>query len=114
MSDNPEGMYGFDDDNSDNPYLGWNDWDEEAFDTDPYDEIERQVMDSLGIESFDSILLDPSERDMENLRGNRFESLQEAIIYLFDAGILQFSGVIVGAEELEIEIESDTGRSNKK
>lgn len=114
MSDMDDGMFLYDDEDSDNPYLGWNDWDEEAFDTDPYDELEKQVMDSLGIESFDSILLDPSESDMENMRGNRFASLEEAILYLFDAGILQFSGVVVGGEELEIEVESDTGRSNKR
>jgi hypothetical protein len=114
MSDNPEGMYLHDDDDSSNPYLGWNDWDEEAFEDDPYDKIEREVMDSLGIESFESILLDPTESEIENMRGNRFSSLEEAILYLFDAGILQFSGIVINQEEIEIEVESNTGRSNKR
>jgi len=111
MSDVEQGQWGYDADDPNNPFYGLDGFDEKSFKTDPYEQIERDVMDSLGIESFDRILIDATERTLENARGNRFSSLQEAILYLFDAGILQFSGVVVGGEEIEIEIESDTGRS---
>lgn len=98
----------------DNPFLGLDGFDKFTSEPDPYNLIEQDVMNAFGVESFDSILLDASERQIENMRGNRFESLQEAIIYLFDAGILQFSGVVVGEDEIEIEIDKDSGGRSKK
>lgn len=100
-------------DDPNNPFYGLYDFDEAPPPSDPHEAIEREVLDALGIESFDSILFEPDERTIENARGNRFESIAEAITYLFDAGVLQFSGVVVGDEEIEIEIESDTGKARK-
>jgi hypothetical protein len=114
MSDFTDGFLDYEPEGEDNPFWDLEGWDEASVRPDPYERMEREVLDAMGIESFDAILLDATERDLENMRGNRFESLQEAITYLFDAGILQFSGVVIGADELEIEVESDTGRSGKK
>lgn len=97
-----------------NPFFGLGGFDEKTvIPPDPMERIEREVLDALGIQSFDEILITGSERTLENARGNRFENIKEALVYLFDAGILQFSGVVIGAEEIEIEIESDTGRSSR-
>lgn len=88
-----------------NPFFGLDGFDEKSFTpADPYERIERDVLDSLGISSFNEILVTASERDLEGMRGNRFENIKEAIVYLFDAGILQFSGVIIDTEEIEIEV----------
>ena len=88
-----------------NPFFGLDGFDPKTvIPPDPYDRIEREVLDSLGIQSFDEILITAPERDIEAARGNRFESIKEAITYLFDAGILRFSGVVIGAEEVEIEV----------
>lgn len=98
----------------DNPFLGLDGFDEFSAEPDPYDKLERDVLDTFGIESFDSIFINADEREVANMRGNRFESIREAILYLFDAGILQFSGVVVGADEIEIEIDKDSGGRGKK
>ena len=88
-----------------NPFFGLDGFDQHSFiPADPNERIERDVLDALGIASFDEIFVNPTERDIENIRGNRFESITEAVIYLFDAGILRFSGVVIGAEEVEIEV----------
>lgn len=88
-----------------NPFFGLDGFDEKSvIPPDPYERIEREVLDTLGIQSFDEILITASEREIEAARGNRFETIKEAIIYLFDAGILRFSGVVIGAEEVEIEV----------
>ena len=88
-----------------NPFYGLDGFDARSRQSpDPYERIERQVLDSLGIDSFEEILIDSGNRTPEDMRGNRFESIAEAIVYLFDAGILRFSGVVVGAQEVEIEV----------
>jgi len=88
-----------------NPFFGLDGFDEKSFiPADPYERVEKDVLDSLGIASFDEILISSSERDIANMRGNRFENIKEAITYLFDAGILRFSGVVYDSDEYEIEI----------
>ncbi len=113
MTDIPDSFESFEDMGDENPFIGLPGFDTYS-DIDPYERVEREVLDSLGIDSFDKIILDVSERNVENERGNRFESLREAVLYLFDAGILQFSGIVLGAEEIEIEVESDTGRGKSR
>lgn len=110
----------FDDESSDDelyedsPFAGLPGWvGDESFPPDPYEKIEREVLDTFGIEDFDEIIFEPDEIDVENLRGNRFESIQDAIMYLFDAGVLRFSGVVLGADEIGIEIDDDSGKSGK-
>lgn len=101
----------FEPEGDDNPFLGIDGFDAFTLEPDPFDALEHEVLDSLGIDTFDSILITNNERTIENARGNRFESLKEAIIYLFDAGVLQFSGVVLDEDLFEVEIDSDTGRS---
>lgn len=109
MSDNPDGFYSYEDlPPEENPFFGLEGFDEFS-DSDPYEQIERDVLDSLGIEGFDEIILDVSDAQAENLRGNRFESLQEAVTYLFDSGILRFSSVVIDDDEISIEVDADSG-----
>lgn len=110
----------FDDESSDNedyedsPFAGLPGWvGDEHFPPDPYEKIEREVLDAFGIEDFDEILFEPDESSIENMRGNRFESIQDAIWYLFDSGILRFSGVVLGDDEIGVEIDDDSGKSGK-
>lgn len=114
MTDMTDGWGVYPPDDPRNPFYGLDGFDEFSETKDPHEGIERQVMDALGIQDFDSILVLPDERTTENARGNRFSSLTEAITYLFDAGILQFSGVVIGAEELEVEIEPQTDKRRGK
>lgn len=110
MSDEFGDLEGFDDylENynpySDNPFL-----DPEGIDKhtipDAFEEFEKQVLDSLGIESFENIVYDIDKAEPSDIRGNRFESIKEAVLYLFDAGVLRFSGVVLDDKgEVAIEI----------
>lgn len=108
MSDMPDGFDVYPPDDERNPFYGLYGLDEFSQAPDPYDKIERDVMDSMGIASFDDILFNSDNRNLENARGNRFSSLSEAISYLFDAGVLQFGGVVYDSVEYEVEIDSDT------
>lgn len=113
MSDFPDDLYNYEDlEPEDNPFYGLGGFDEFS-ETDPYEKLEKDVLDSLGIEEFDEIIFDIKDVDVENLRGNRFESLGEALTYLFDSGILRFSGIVIDDDEISIEIDSDTGGSTK-
>lgn len=114
MTDMTDGWDVYPPDDPRNPFFGLDGFDEFTEEPDPHEGIEREVMDALGISDFDEILININERDLEGARGNRFESIQEAILYLFDAGVLRFSGVVIGAEEVEIEIDSDSGGRGKR
>jgi len=94
-----------------NPFFGLDGFDQRSvIPPDPHAGIEREVLDALGIASFDEILVKGVERNMENARGNRFSSIIEAVTYLYDAGVLQFSGVVYDSEEYEIEIDPETDK----
>lgn len=113
MSDNPNfppEMY--DDMGEDSPFFGLDGWDGSSK-PDPYEGLEREVLETMGIESFDAILISSDESVLENARGNRFETIQEAIFYLFDSGILLFSGVEYENEDYYgVEIDGDSGSVN--
>lgn len=92
-----------------NPFFGLDGFDARTIQPpDPYERLEKDVLDSLGIASFDEILIKASERDIESARGNRFETIKEAIVYLFDAGILRFSGVVIDDDEIEIDVDKNS------
>lgn len=115
MSDYFEDAPNDDEDYEDSPFADLEGWiGAEAISQDPFEQVEREVLDTFGIEDFDEILFEPSEIDPEALRGNRFESIQDAIMYLFDSGILRFSGVTLGGEETQIEVDPDSGKRGKR
>jgi hypothetical protein len=112
MSDLFDGQFSYEDlPPEENPFYGLDGFDEFS-ETDPLEQIEREVLDSLGIESFEDIVFDISDSEVNDLRGNRFEDLREAILYLFDSGILRFSGVVLDGDEVMIEVDSDSGGRN--
>lgn len=98
----------WDDEGDYNPYKDTMGWSDEFEVEDPYEQQTQDIMDNLGIESFDDIILDLGDIDPDTLRGNRFENLQDAIVYLFDSGVLRFSGVVLEGDELEIFIDPCT------
>lgn len=55
--------------------------------------FESQVQARFGVESLGDIIIDVESVNAENLRGNRFSNLVDAIVYLHEAGILSFSDV---------------------
>lgn len=78
---------------------------------DPNDAVLDEVLDRLGIDDFAGVFVDFSDADPANLRGNRFANLTDAIVYLAEAGILQFGDVTIDEEgEIGLEIEPDTDR----
>lgn len=90
----------YDEEGDESPFIDWSGWSDEPLIEDPYLKAEEDILDTLGIEDFESIFFDPVDLKPEEMRGNRFESLQEAIMYLFDAGILRFSGVVIQGDEI--------------
>lgn len=109
MSDNPNTYSDYEDmPDNENPFYGLDGFDGFT-ENDPYKEIEQDVLDTFGIESFDEIVMNIDEAQVENIRGNRFQDLREAVLYLFDAGILRFSGVVVDDDlEVAVEIEPES------
>lgn len=96
----------YDEEGDENPFRDLPGWSDEAELEDPYIKATEDIMDNLGIEEFDDIVFDIRDADPESLRGNRFETLEEAIIYLFDAGILRFSGVVLSDHEIAVDIDA--------
>lgn len=98
----------WDDEEEENPMRDLPGWSDEEEIEDPYVKATEDIMDNFGIESFEDIILDFGDIDPDTIRGNRFETLQEAITYLFDSGVLRFSGVTVVDDEIEIFIDDCT------
>jgi hypothetical protein len=98
----------WDGEEEENPFRDLPGWDDTPELEDPYVKATEDIMDTLGIESFDDIIFDLGDIEPDTLRGNRFESLEDAITYLFDSGLLRFSGVVLDGEEIEISIDPDT------
>lgn len=70
------------------------DWDGEPEDNQGEDAFLRGILDELGIDSIDKILIDIEDADLSALRGVVFDDLQSAILYLYDLGVLDFSGIV--------------------
>lgn len=78
---------------------------------DPQEQVLNEVLDQLGVNSFGEVIVDFGNVDVENLRGNRFTNIVDALVYLGQAGILQFGEVTLDDEgEIGVAIDSDTGR----
>lgn len=54
----------------------------------------RNILSELGYDSVDGVILDFSHVDPSAIQGARFDNLNDAILYLYDAGILSFFGVV--------------------
>lgn len=79
-----------------NPFFGLYGLDEySSIPPDPYERQENEVFAALNIDDFDGLLIRDTDVDVTHLRGNRFESIREAILYLSDSGMLAFSQVVL-------------------
>ena len=77
---------------------------------DPSDAIVEEVLDRLGVEDFTGITVDFGNVNVENLRGNRFANLTDAIVYLAEAGIFSFGDVTLDDDgEIGISIGYEDG-----
>lgn len=74
----------------------------------------RELLRELGIEDFGEIIIDFEGADLTNLRGDRFASLQEVVLFLYDLGILQFSHVVFLPENLFGYIPDDETPKRKR
>jgi hypothetical protein len=77
------------------------DW--EFFDDDPEDDSNlgvpsdhlREIMETYGIVDFNEIVVDlTAVPNPQDIRGIRFSTLEEAVTFLFDIGVLSFSQVV--------------------
>lgn len=99
-------------------YLGWNDewdeWDEEGGgdfppSSDASSALLRELMETYGYSDVGDILIDFEKADPSQLRGNRFSSLLEAVLWMHDIGVLGFSHVVyLGEDEYGAEIPDNT------
>lgn len=87
------------------PNIDWSD--DEPFDPDEdngneLSDIDRElanIIGELGYDSIEGVLLDFSSIDPSTIQGARFDNLNDAILYLYDAGILSFFGVVYIPDE---------------
>lgn len=78
---------------------------------DPYEIIEDEVARELGVDTLGDIFIPFADADPNGLRGNRFGNIIDAIRYLAEAGIIQFSNVTINDEgDIGLEIDPDTQR----
>ena len=75
---------------------------------DPNKVIYEQVLTELGIERIDSVIIQVGEAAPENIRGNRYTTIVDALIDLHLSGILTFSRVVIDDDEIEIEVDADS------
>lgn len=63
------------------------------FEPDPNELLSGQVLEALGVESLGEVFVDITEDNIDDLRGNVFPNIIDAIIYLYQSGILIFSNI---------------------
>lgn len=98
----------------------WGDYDDESLAPPPENSdfvddgaiTTRDILDALGIDRFEEIIvsLDEVENPSE-IRGNRFATIEEAIFFLYDIGVVSFSQVVYFDDEdlYGVQIDNDTG-----
>lgn len=88
----------------------------EALDFNSEKRLVDEIANSLGVGDVVDVFseIEMGDNVSPNLRGVRFGSITEAILYLFDAGVLRFSGVALPSGDddfgigVVIETETDT------
>lgn len=98
----------YDSEGEENPFRGLAGYDDSFDNFDPFERAEREVLDTFGISSFDEIFFTRDTATLEGLRGNRFDSFEDAIWYLFDSGVLRFSGVVIDDDEIAVDIDAES------
>lgn len=74
----------------------------------------QDLLDRFGVNDLGDIIVNREDAPVENLRGNRFSNIADALLYLYEAGIVQFSNVTVDDEgEVGTEIDDDSGKSSR-
>lgn len=69
------------------------------------------LLDRFGVNDLGDIIIRRTDATPENLRGNRFSNITDALLYLYEAGIVQFSNVAVSDDgEIQPEIDDDSGK----
>lgn len=59
-------------------------------------EVFDELANRFGVESVGDLIIPLSDvENVEGVRGNRFVDVVDALIYLYDAGILDFSNVVI-------------------
>jgi hypothetical protein len=59
----------------------------------------RDILADLGVDSYDQIIVQFDDIDPGDLRGQRFDTFEEVILFLNDIGILSFSEVVDMGDE---------------
>lgn len=69
-----------------------------------------EILDTLGIDTIGGVVFAPSDLEVEQLRGVRFASFEDAVLYLDDGSIIEFSSVVFLADEglFGIIVDKDT------
>ena len=66
----------------------------------PVSDTVRNIMSELGIDSFDGVLVDLNDIPEEAVRAIRFDSLEDAFLYLYDVGVASLFSVFEDDEGL--------------
>ena len=102
----------------------WGDYDDESLapppeSTDFVDDdavTTRDILDALGIDRFEEIVINFDKiEDPSEVRGNRFATIEEAVFFLYDIGVIAFSQVVFFEDEelFGVQIDNDTGGTAK-
>lgn len=87
------------DDNYDSS-LFWNEEDDEYTEEGgDLTTLTRALLDELGFQDIGDIIVDFEGADLSALRGDRFSSAEETLVFLYDIGIIDFSDIVYIEEE---------------
>lgn len=92
--------------NPDDPF--WDLRDDSEIAKDPAEEIMDQLADHFGVDSLDGIFINEPGDNPAGLRGTRFDNPVDAIIAMYERGILQFGNVYPDEDTTAIYVDADT------
>lgn len=95
------------------------DWEQDPYkddrDLDRYEETGtfQDWLDANGIDDYYELVIDLEKADASNIRGQVFYSVEEALQWLFDLGLLSFSRVVetVDPETGDSQYQAEVGQS---
>lgn len=69
----------------------------------------QDIADEFGWTDWRDIIAGNEDLDMDEIRGNVFDYPEDAIFYLYDAGILDFSEIWYDGEQWHVVVDKDSG-----
>jgi hypothetical protein len=78
-------------------------------------ELAREIAANYGILDWDEIIVDLDKVDPGELRGERFPTIEQAVVWLFKVGVLEFGGAVYheDIDMYSVYIQSDTPKKKR-